>query len=85
MLKKVYSVYDVKTGVYGPLMLCLTDGEALRAIEDAVNQANHPLAMHPNDYRLDCLGEYNLATGEIVQVECPRHIVDCAQLVRKHV
>lgn len=83
MIKKMYSVYDVKSGVYGPLMLCLTDGEALRAAADTVNQPNNPnnvIAQHPEDFRLDYIGDFNMATGSIDSVNAPKHLIDCAQL-----
>lgn len=80
MLKKLYSVYDVKTGIYGTVMVLLTDGEALRVMSDTVNGKGNLIAEHPNDFRLDCLGEINLVTGEIINVNAPRHVIDCAQL-----
>jgi len=80
MLKKMYSVYDVKTGVYGQVMVLLTDGEALRVVTDTVNKPGNILADHAEDFRLDYLGEINLVTGEISQINAPRHVIDCAQL-----
>lgn len=80
MLKKMYSVYDVKTGIYGTVMVLLTDGEALRIMTDTVNSKDNMIANHPNDFRLDCLGEISLTTGEIITINTPRHVIDCAQL-----
>lgn len=80
MTKRIYSVYDVKTGVYGMLMLLLTDGEALRVISDEVNSKDSMLHRHSEDYQLHMMGEFNLNTGEIVTCYPPRHVSDCAQL-----
>jgi hypothetical protein len=81
MMKKLYSVYDVKTGVYmDRLMVLLTDGEALRVIADTVNAKGNIIADHPADFRLDFIGEINLVTGEILTLNAPRHVIDCAQL-----
>lgn len=81
MVKKLYSVYDVKTGVYGTIMVLLTDGEALRVMSDTVNSKDNMIANHASDFRLDCVGEFNLATGEICTLNSPRHVIDCAQLI----
>lgn len=80
MLKKMYSVYDVKSGVYGPLMLCITDGEALRAAADTVNASGNVISSHPEDFRLDYIGDFNMCTGQIDTLNAPRHMIDCAQL-----
>lgn len=77
----MYSVYDVKTGIYGTVMVLLTDGEALRVMIDTVNAKGNMIADHPNDYRLDMIAEINIATAEITTVGCPRHVIDCAQLI----
>lgn len=81
MLKKMYSVYDVKTSVYGTVMVLLTDGEALRVMSDTVKAKGNMISDHPADFRLDFLGEIDLTTGRIYPLENPRHIVDIAQLV----
>lgn len=80
MVKKMYSVYDVKTGVYGTVMVLLTDGEALRVMSDTVNAKGNMIADHSEDFRLDCLGEINMLTGEIITINVPRYVIDCAQL-----
>lgn len=81
MHKKIYGVYDVKTGVYmDRVMVLLTDGEALRVITDTVNAKGNVLSDHAEDFRLDYLGEINLCTGELNQVDAPRHVIDCVQL-----
>lgn len=80
MIKKMFSVYDVKTGVYGNVFLCVSDGEALRAVSDEVNNPQTTWHKHSADFRLDVLGEVNLLTGEIGTVSAPRHVIDLAQL-----
>lgn len=82
MIKRMYSVYDVKAGIYGTLMCLLSDGEAIRVMIDTVNSKQpNTISEHPSDFRLDYLGDINLSTGEIVQVDCPKHVIDVAQLV----
>lgn len=80
MLKRLYAVYDVKTGTYGTVMVLLTDGEALRVAEDEANRSGSMLNSHSADFRLDYLGEFNPFTGEINTADAPRHVIDIAQL-----
>jgi len=80
MLKKLFSVYDVKTGSYGSVMVLLSVGEALRVMQDTVNANDNIIAKHPADFRLDCLGEIDMVTGKI-ESTTPQHIVDIAQLI----
>lgn len=82
MIKRIYGIYDVKTGFYGPsVMVLINDGEALRIVTDEVNlRQESMLNRHPEDYRLDFLGEFNTNTGEINTVLAPKYVVDLAQL-----
>lgn len=83
MIKRIYAVYDVKTGVYGSPMFLLTDGEAIRVCTDAVAKPGNTLGDHPQDFRLDYLGEFSLSDGVIKPVDIPLHLVELAQLVQK--
>jgi len=82
MVKRIYAVYDVKTGVYGNPFFLLSDGEAIRTITDAVSAKGNTLSEHPNDFRVDYLGEIELTTGQIMP-NTPLHLVEVAQLVQK--
>lgn len=82
MIKKMYSVYDVKAGVYGSVMCLLSDGEAVRVMIDTVNSSQqNTISQHPNDFRLDYLGDINLETGRIIPEVTPKHVIDCGSLV----
>lgn len=65
MVKKIYAIWDAKTSTYGQPMFLISDGEALRVVQDAVTKPGTVLSDHPNDFRLDMLGYFNLLTGDI--------------------
>lgn len=81
MTKRIYAIYDVKTGTYGQPMFLLSDGEALRVVQDAVAKPGNVLSDHANDFRLDAIGEFDVKTGMITQDSfMPKHIIEIAQL-----
>jgi len=81
MTKRIYAIFDVKTGTYGQPMFLLSDGEALRIVQDAVAKPGSTLSDHANDFRLDAIGEFDQTTGRILQeINMPKHIIEVAQL-----
>jgi hypothetical protein len=60
---KVYSVYDVKMGLYDKPFYQHNKLQAIRSFADAVNDSESPFFKHPEDYRLFELGEYDQDTG----------------------
>jgi len=64
MIHKIYSVYDSKAETYTPPFFQHREAMAIRTFSDCVNDPGHTFGMHPEDYTLFHLGEYddNLAT-----------------------
>ena len=65
MIKKFYSVYDKTGKCYMGNFEAETDMRAIRFIEDTVNNAQSPMAKHPEDYRLDKIFEMDMRKGKI--------------------
>jgi len=82
MIKKICAVYDVKASQYDRPMIFNTIGEAIRSMSDAVADINTLFAKHPEDFRLEHLGDYNTDNGELMPIK-PVPIVEAAQLVKK--
>lgn len=60
MLKTLYSVYDKKAKTYAQPFAEVTDGTAIRAMQDLItNNPNHPFARYPEDYELIRVGAFN--------------------------
>lgn len=66
----LFTVYDSAARIYLNVQTYHTIEEAQRAFSEAVNsEGDHKFSMHPGDYVLFHLGEFDTNTGEIG----PRH------------
>lgn len=63
MIKKIFTVFDLKSEAYLQPFFLDTLGQAKRAITDCVNDPNHQFGKHPSDYTLHELGTYDDSTG----------------------
>lgn len=79
MKKVYYAVYDTKAKVYSGPFLEVTDGTAIRAIQDAVRSPDHPFARHASDFSLHKIGTFDDQSGEI-EGHTPEHIIDVEKL-----
>lgn len=66
MLKKIFTVYDSKSQVFGNLIIEITTASGQRVFTDAVNQEESAFARHAGDYTLFEIGTWNDTTGEII-------------------
>lgn len=76
------AVYDAATKVYSQPFYVRTRPEAIRSFSDSVNGKETSFHLHPEDYTLFCIGEYddNLGAGQfyssaeklITALECVR-------------
>lgn len=67
MIHKIYSVYDAKAETFTPPFFQHREGMALRTFKDCICDKGHTFGMHPEDYTLFDLGEYDDETGTITQ------------------
>ncbi len=62
---KIYTVFDSKPHAYLPPFFMKSNGEAVRAFSDTVNNPESSFNKHPEDYTLFELGNYDESTGKI--------------------
>lgn len=78
MVKFIFAIYDSKSGLFSemPIFNFKSMGDAKRAFSDLVNDAktDNQIAMHPEDFSLMYLGEYNCSTGVFTNVEVPQNL-----------
>lgn len=60
---KVFTVYDIKSQTYMPPFCVRAEGEAVRGFSDQANDKNSAIGLHPTDYILYALGDYDDRTG----------------------
>lgn len=81
MSTRVYSIYDVKSGMYGPVMTFCNDNTAIRSFQEMLTSGDRQslLALYPADYILFCLGIYHQDTGVIESLPAPMNIMSGMQ------
>lgn len=63
MKTKVYSIFDLKVGAYNFPFTMRSNGEALRAFADMANDPGNRIGLHPEDYVLYAVGEFDDERG----------------------
>lgn len=78
MIKLIFAIYDSKSGLYSeiPIFQFKSIGDAKRGFSDLVNDVkkDNQIAMHPEDFSLMYLGEYNCSTGVFTNVDVPQNL-----------
>lgn len=77
----IYSIYDVKAGMYGPAMSFVNDATAIRAFQEMIcsGDNNSLLALYPADYILFCIGTYDQSAGLLTALPAPNNIISGMQ------
>jgi len=65
MVKKIFSIYDEKAEAHLQPFFFDTNGQAIRAIVDCLNDPNHNFARHTSDYTLFFIGQFDDSDGTI--------------------
>lgn len=68
MMLNVYAIYDTAISAYSQPFYSHTNGSALRAFSDHVNDPNSNVNKHPQDYSLFHLGSFDDQTGALSPV-----------------
>ncbi len=59
----VFTVYDEKAYAFFPPWVLKEREMAVRVFSDCVNDPEHNFGMHPGDYTLFCIGDFNDSNG----------------------
>lgn len=80
---RVYSVYDSKADSFSQPMVRVNDNVAIRDFGLVVNDVrqDNAVAVHPEDYTLFCVGEWNGSDGKLSGI-VPMSVVNAVQLVK---
>lgn len=81
MIKKMYSIQDMKAEVFFPPMLVENDFTAQRAVADAIASGQSgQLCTHTEDFRLFYVGEMEVESGLISGLPAPVLVCECSTL-----
>lgn len=71
---QIFAIYDKKAQAYILPHFFHQKGQAIRALEDAVNEVSNPnnqIARHPSDFVLCHLGDFDDRTGIVLGLTAP--------------
>lgn len=74
MIVKVFSILDVKADCFVNLFTFSTNGQAVRAFKDLVNDERSTISRHPSDYRLTCVGTFDDSAGVLSPLVVPESL-----------
>lgn len=77
-----FSVFDVKAEVYGTPIFFATKGLATRTFEEQCNKPDSPIAMHPADFTLFHVGEFDQDAGMFIPLKTPATLGTGLEYVR---
>ena len=80
MKVNIYSIYDTASKLYARPFMLAADGQAVRAVTDIANDAEHEIGRHPHDYILFRIGMFDEEKGELIP-EIPQRLANCWELV----
>lgn len=72
-MKKVYSIRDNKMESFGTPVIIENDAIAIRQFGDLINKGGDSvLAMHPADFGIYAIAEFDAASGKFTNLDCPK-------------
>lgn len=80
---KLFSVRDIKAGVYHKPFFLNNITDAIRSFEVAVNSPETQFHLFPQDFELLGLADFNELTGELNVLENPERIAHALDVKRK--
>jgi len=75
MVRKVFSIRDAKSELFGTPFFNLTHGEAERNFKTLVNDPKSSVNQYPEDFDLYYLGSYDDVSGKMIPNDSPEHLV----------
>lgn len=75
---KIFSIHDVKSESYGPLMTYATNGLAIREFEGLAKNKESTINRYPEDFTLIYLGTFDTDNGDLIKDQKSGHILSRA-------
>lgn len=70
----VYSIYDMKSELWSRPTFPVNEGSMIRSFMDLVNDKQHPVGQHPEDYALYKIAEWTDKEGKLFPLNPPLSI-----------
>lgn len=82
-IQHILAIRDRAVDAFGVPIFVPAVGAAVRSFSDEINRPESPYAVHPEDYDLFHLGEYDAAAGAIRPYDKPRQVAIGKDLKRQ--
>lgn len=82
MKHKLYCVKDTLLGRHLPPVLGDSDAGMTRSYGDAVLKGDSDLSLHPEDFCLVCIGEFDDSTGALIPYSTPVVVCHASDFVK---
>jgi len=79
---KIFAIFDKKALCYSAPFFCRNKAEALRSLDDLVNNPETRINRHPADYNLWMLGEWDDVTAVLVPLSKPEFLDEAGNLLK---
>lgn len=79
-IMKAFSIYDSKADSFGFPVPFVSEGAAIRTFGDSVNKPDTIHNLHPEDFSLFHVGEFDESSGMFLPEKSPRSVVSAIQL-----
>lgn len=74
MVREIFSIYDKKAMLYSTPFFLLQAGQALRELDQMVQDPKTTVSKYPDDFALYKIGIFNGKTGKIESLDMPEFI-----------
>ena len=83
MIRRVYTVYDIKIEAYLQPFFALSKGDAIRDFVQVVNDKSTKIGLHPEDFTLFEIGTYDDSTAKLVAHTTPTALGVAIEFIRE--
>lgn len=81
MRKKMFVVKDTKGEACLSPFIANTSGEAERVFREGYKNQESLISQYPEDYDLYLIGDFDTATGQVVGLDTPHHVMKATQFI----
>lgn len=77
----MYSVHDIKSGIFMPPNHFVNEQAALRAYKSQFSKGDSLVAEFPEDYRIYHIGRFDDSRGTVLPLDTPKMVIDVHALL----
>ena len=79
MIYQAFSIFDCKGVMYSPPFFQITKGLAIRRFSETATDLTTSIGLHPTDFTLFYLGDYNDQNGQMMPIATPEALIKASE------